>query len=883
MKKLFAALLLTVVPVLMAATADSSVMSSPYGNASSAAQDPNNPQSAQHIQFLNNQQGPRQAQDGMSLSSDEFGWSGPLSFVTTYSEEYGWMLSGQYTQKINHSNALSLLLTGGAKQQRANLTWGVAVASQQRVKLTAEYLRQDMDFDFFAGHQKEWEGQQAYGLAYQYVIPHSWLNAVNVDVNYSLAQTRNLSTVLYNSDSMRNFRRVAGGRDVGLTTGVDIVPNSQTLFDVAANYDNVKYNTKYQNNQNEAGFGATLNLQHLLTRRVKWQLLASEKVPVSTYGTELDYLLPTAAGTNLQLTVSANRDLGKGDLQNDFRVNAGVNYMWGGNPHADANQTYQLGSVDSATDLNSWASQPAVEKPQVLAVVDQKQEAVNNSANNQAHDLLNLAACPSPYEPVKNPDYTQPASLHTLPVGRDISIDLGRADESFEPSNAQTLFHNSVFGVFPGTAVTAENLPEGLHIAMNTAGHVMLTGRLNALPQLTTVRLKETVNIGGRDYVTCDAEAQTITIGQAGRSIVPVASPVVLTVGHAPTDNEAELAVVNAGSNNATVSNDTVGFTPALVDHGMTHTLVQTQAPSPTQPGVYDLKFTGTPANESTSVESYSVQATNSDGQTINSDDNTAPTPKTFTFVVKGPPIRNNDALNGGDIGSGQSVNVSFANYFTNNLPAYSGDMHYWLCPSNSYSADNCVEEGQPGTDQTHGLSVTSDAAVTGTLQASTTPGDYNLYIFAVNDHGGVGDATGVSQPTTFAFTALGPMTALRCPTAAEASQSMASDAKSFVYEGHTFSIIDAPGSRYPESKQQFENNGYFTGALMNNNVQNRYSCVYAIHGAFSGVYYNADNIRNMHQQTPANWANVPNGSSICGSVSAAAHNPQDCGVNYNQ
>ena len=68
---------------------------------------------------------------------------------------------------------------------------------------------------------------------------------------------------------MENFRRIAGGTDKSASAGVDLAPSSSTAVGLTLNYDDVHYNTKYQNNQDLSGLGATVSLQQLITHRLK--------------------------------------------------------------------------------------------------------------------------------------------------------------------------------------------------------------------------------------------------------------------------------------------------------------------------------------------------------------------------------------------------------------------------------------------------------------------------------------------------------------------------------------------------------------------------------------------------------------------------------------
>ena len=179
----------------------------------------------------------------MDLSSKNLGFYGPLSVRAQYSEKYGYVLQGQYTKLFSGINALSLVLEYGKNQNRMNGTWGYVLSPHQRIKLTAERLAQKINFDFFSGGKKEWLGQYAYGLSYEYLLPKSLINNINFNMFYSKASSKVLSDKVYHDGSdfkwYRNYRHIAGAKNKGVSVGFDILPTRHTLFGAKLNYDKI--------------------------------------------------------------------------------------------------------------------------------------------------------------------------------------------------------------------------------------------------------------------------------------------------------------------------------------------------------------------------------------------------------------------------------------------------------------------------------------------------------------------------------------------------------------------------------------------------------------------------------------------------------------------
>jgi hypothetical protein len=316
-------------------------------------------------------------QDGINVNSQEFGLAGPLSFTTAYSSTYGFILTSKYAQELGESNAIAIEADAGKNENRLNGTWGFALTNKSRMKVTGEYLWQQMNFGFDSGSVNKWVGQQAYGAEYDYLISKGFVQDFNLNLDYSQAQSKDLGEQDFqqNGTTWENFRHIAGGRDESASAGFHVAPFHRTLVGIQLNYDNLDYNTEYQNNQNVSGFGTTLSLQQLVTDHIKLQLTSSQRKPEQSYQAELDYLAHTVPGTQLQLGLTGSHNVGAGTLPTDNRIGLNLAYTWGGSTHdhpAAYTDFVNKSEVDSHADLAGYASAPAVRRDQVFAVADQK-------------------------------------------------------------------------------------------------------------------------------------------------------------------------------------------------------------------------------------------------------------------------------------------------------------------------------------------------------------------------------------------------------------------------------------------------------------------------------------------------------------------------------
>jgi len=316
--------------------------------------------------------------NSLNFSSSDFGFKGPLKLNFQWSKLVGIYLVGKYTQLLDVRNALSAEVDAGGKQRRFSVTWGHALTPNQLIKLTAENLSQKLDFDFSSGMVSQWIYQNAIGASYAYVLDKGLLHDVNFNAYYSKANSKTLADKNYWSGGFlyRNHRRISGGTDKSISAGVDFVPTPTTLIGLQANYDNVLYRmyNDLSSKKDDNGLGATVSLDQLINDHVKFKLLASHRKPYQDYQAEVDWLLYSIPGSNLQLGLLGERIVGNLGARNDNQVGINLTYNWGGDQNA---KPAMYGSPQANVGINNlrdWVSNPAVRMQQVLALVDQSSE-----------------------------------------------------------------------------------------------------------------------------------------------------------------------------------------------------------------------------------------------------------------------------------------------------------------------------------------------------------------------------------------------------------------------------------------------------------------------------------------------------------------------------
>ncbi len=321
-----------------------------------------------------------QANQTLDLSSQTFGLTGPFSLGMQYSHLFGAYLTGAFTQAFLQANAFSITGEVGKKQYRINGTLAREVTSHQRVKVSAEHLSQKASYDFASGSTDQWVGQNAYGLTYQFLLANKILKDINLNTFYSRTVGKTLRSVNFTQGGIlyQNLRHIAGGIERSISAGVDLLPLHKSLVGLQLSYDDVYYHGRYENldSDNKAGLGATISLEQLVTRHVKFKLLASNRQTDNTYQAEIDWLLRTVPGSQLILQLNGERIIGKSGMSNDSQVGVNLSYAFGGNTIGHPAQYDDFSNSGSLGNLSDWTATPAVYMDQVLAVKDEAKIAL---------------------------------------------------------------------------------------------------------------------------------------------------------------------------------------------------------------------------------------------------------------------------------------------------------------------------------------------------------------------------------------------------------------------------------------------------------------------------------------------------------------------------
>lgn len=283
-----------------------------------------------------------------------------------------------FTNRLIDSTAYSLAGEIGAKNARLGITYGMKFTEFQRIKISAEYLWQDIMFAFFSGNTSTWVNQEALGIAYQYdIIENPMRPQFDISAYGSHAPSKTLESVTGTSINQQgqpisfgDMRHIAGSNAVGISSGFGMSVWPGNRITASLNYDDMHYNTRHQTNNNPpVGLGGRLDINQTFNDYIALGMSAEVRQPFNHYDIDLKFFhLPFLGEWAIGLFGTYNT--GKNSLPNTYNVGLSADYFID-QSHYDS--TYLQGKVmrQPPTDkMLTFVATPAVYMPQVLAIVD---------------------------------------------------------------------------------------------------------------------------------------------------------------------------------------------------------------------------------------------------------------------------------------------------------------------------------------------------------------------------------------------------------------------------------------------------------------------------------------------------------------------------------
>lgn len=283
-------------------------------------------------------------------------------------------IKGDFTRFMSDTSAFSVAAEAGAKNVRLDGTLGFRIWDNQRLKLSAEYLTQNIDYPFFSGNTAQWVQQGSLGGDYQYELGrYIYLYNPQLDVNayYSHAPSKSLrvdSGIFVNNGILSTFnddKRIAGSNGAGISPGLTLSPWYGGQVGIRLHYDDVHYDVAQGKTEDANGFGGTAQLKQMMTDDVEIGASASVRQPFNAYQAHLTWLNVPFYG-DWSIGVIGDYTIGKNQLPDTYNVGLSIDYLLERCPSAS------VAEREEALDFLNWTAASSAHLPQVLAIPDEK-------------------------------------------------------------------------------------------------------------------------------------------------------------------------------------------------------------------------------------------------------------------------------------------------------------------------------------------------------------------------------------------------------------------------------------------------------------------------------------------------------------------------------
>jgi hypothetical protein len=288
-----------------------------------------------------------------------------------------------FTSPLSDLTAFSVLGEAGFRDFRVGATLAWRLDSNQRFKVSADYLWQEIKYGFITGISDQWKNQGELGIDYEYLFSGYNYNPTldfSAYISHAPSKTLGAQTGLFkHAGAVVHFvdlRRIAGANGAGIAPGLTVQPWQGGTVGVQVNYDNVRYSKSYSNNDDAKGLGGTLSVNQFVAKNIEIGARAAVRQPFNNYEAKVAWTNVPYHGS-WTLGVFGEYMAGKNTLPNTWNAGISADYYLERNP-APMPRANLKGDLKGelaqspSDDFLAWTSEPAVYTPQVLAVKDEK-------------------------------------------------------------------------------------------------------------------------------------------------------------------------------------------------------------------------------------------------------------------------------------------------------------------------------------------------------------------------------------------------------------------------------------------------------------------------------------------------------------------------------
>lgn len=307
----------------------------------------------------------------LPVNSQVLGFSGPVTVGLRYDNYLAWIMDVGYAQSF-YDAAAAIKLSAGLNERRANVSLGYAITPRQQIKLTYEYLAQNLPFDYASGKVNEWVNQNAFGGAYRYIIGQNILQSVELYGAYTKAASKELSEVEMYTDNILtqiNQRRIAGGTEKTVGTAVTLTPFKSTIVKLGGGYSTLGFDTQWEKDQPNAVVAYNAEITQLLTPTTLISTGIGNTASGQAYTARASQILPWSLEAALIGQYSAETS----GIPGSSSVTASLSYP--------APKTYQNTLNASLSNIKDWVMKPVVYQSRVLAKAEERLLQVQITTN----------------------------------------------------------------------------------------------------------------------------------------------------------------------------------------------------------------------------------------------------------------------------------------------------------------------------------------------------------------------------------------------------------------------------------------------------------------------------------------------------------------------
>lgn len=279
-----------------------------------------------------------------------------ISLDTEYSNQFGLVLNTKYANLINSNNALATEVAFGGNEFRLGLTLARRITYRQLIKLDAEYLSQNMLFNFPQGSRTLWNEQPSWAVGYVYLLRERVF--LNLNASVYGARSRDESFPLIINEVVPRDQKVNGSQSYGGKIAMALQPWQQSKLDFSLYYDTIAYRNQRQGAPDRSGLGAGIRLQQALHPRFALGFDVFHRALYNQIAAQASWILFAKNNSRLELGLKGEYLTGDLPQPKETRVGLLLSYRWNLAPPNQGNCLQE--------EILQAAMQPLNRMPQVF-------------------------------------------------------------------------------------------------------------------------------------------------------------------------------------------------------------------------------------------------------------------------------------------------------------------------------------------------------------------------------------------------------------------------------------------------------------------------------------------------------------------------------------